>query len=149
MKKISLLLLFFTLSLCCYAQGLLNTGKNNEITPLYSGLSLSLFGFDNGLGVQKNLFGYPIMNTARTDNSTVLRSANFRINKLADYKNKSFFDTDIGPWICIIAGAAAMISAPIVGASEGKDSHSYVVPICLFSFGLGAVVGGFIWLFSN
>jgi hypothetical protein len=126
----------------------LNIVENNEVKPLYSGLSLPLFGIGNGFENGITLFGNPIRNTALGNNLTAWKSVNFEIIKYAEYKNKGFFDTDIGPWIFIIAGAAAMITAPIVGPSEAKDGTPFVA-IGLFSGGLGMLAGGIVWLCVN
>ena len=148
MKKMVLLAVFFSLVLSCYAQEWLKTEENNVITPLYSGLSLSLFGFDNGLGVKTNLFSYPIMNTVRTDNSTVWGSANFRITKLADYTNEKFVDTDIGPWLLLGLGIVSIISGPIMMATSGGGDNSGLLTggIIVFSLGFSFITGEILWL---
>jgi hypothetical protein len=149
MKKIVLLFAFFSMVLCCYAQERLNIVENNEVKPLYSGLSLPLFGFDNSTGTQKNLFGHSFGNTALVNGSTLWKSPNFRITKYAEYTPKPFTETKIGPWICIIVGVAAMIAGPIMSATSDSSSHDAHIPgIIVFSVGAGVTAGGIIWLFN-
>ena len=148
MKKIDLLLLFFTLSLCCYAQESFNTGGDNEITPVYSSLSLPLFGFGKSLGVQRNLFGFPIMSSSFSNNSTVWKSANFNISKYADYTNENFFDTDIGPVLLCVLGVVSLITGPIMMATSGGGDNSGLLTggIIVFSLGFSFITGEILWL---
>jgi len=149
MKKIVLLFMFFSMVLCCYAQERLNIVENNEVKPLYSGLSLPLFGFDNSLGTPKNIFGNSFGNTALVNGSTLWKSPYFRITKYADYDPTPPPKTKIGPWICIIVGAATMIVGPIMSAtSDSSSSDAHIPGIIVFSIGAGVTAGGIIWLFN-
>jgi hypothetical protein len=150
MKKIVLFFLFCSLALFCYSQETSKIIVNNEVTPIYSGFSLQYFGLGNSLGTRTTIFGHQLMNTTLSNNSSVWESANYKIINYSDYDNKSFSETKIGPWICIIAGTAAMIIGPLMSAtSDSSSTTSHLPGIIVFSFGAGAVAGGLIWLFSD
>lgn len=140
MKKIVLFSLFCTLALCCYAQEGMKNDENNEATQIYSDLSLPLLGFDNSSRFKSTMFG----------RSLVWEQADLGLTKYANYRNKSFFETNIGPRVCIVVGAVAMIVGPIMSATSDSSSSSAHIPgVITFSFGLGAFVGGLIWGLSN
>lgn len=145
MKKIVLLFLFCTLALCCYAQEGLKTGESYEVTSLYSGLSLPLFGFSGGLAARTNIFSHSAGNPALSNGSMLWEQQNWRLTKNAEYENKSIFDNDIGPYVLMIGGAVAMIVGPIITAtSEGNDG--YYTGVGIFGMGLGISIAGLVLL---
>jgi len=135
MKKSFLLFLFLCISvMCCFAE-------DNNTLPLLSdfGLSTPLFSSNGALPTQTSGFGFSTTNP-------VLSSNTLGLTRYADYERESFFDASkpVFQYGLIIGGGVLMAVAGILGAAN--PDGDYVVNILLFSFGLGAMAGGFVWI---
>jgi len=146
MRKIVLFLLFCSLALCCYAQEGLRTGENNDVPPIYPGLSFSLFGFGNDLGSRTAIFGHSFGNTALNNGSTVWKHGDLGLTRYAEYENKSFFEaaTPVLKVILMLGGVAAFFGGiyPITQDDIGLG-------VSLIMVGCGSYIGGMIWLLTD
>jgi len=144
MKKIVLLLVFFISALCCYAQSMSETGEYGSNLPVYSGLSFSRFG-----GIfpgNTTVFGKSIGKLSLNINPAKGEIPDLGLTKYATYKKESFFDTNIGPIILLIAGITGMIVGPIVSATS-ESNDGLMAGIFIFSFvGIGATAGSITWV---
>ena len=147
MKKAVLLFMFLCVSvLCCFADESVKNDENNESSLffIYSGLSTSLFGFNDDLVTQTSGLGFSVVNPVLSTSFHGWKQADLGLTKYADYKEKSFFETSIFKYGLMIGGLITMATAGILGASDANSN--YIVNIIIFTLGLTATAGGIVLL---
>jgi len=145
MKKNVLMIMFFCIPvLCCLAQEMINSDKNNHAFPLfsYSSLPMPFSGSDDDLVTQSSRFGFSKVNSILSTNTLEWEKANSAITKYSEeYKRNS---KPVFQWGLVIGGGVLMAMAGILGATN--PDGDYMVNILLFSFGLSATAGGLVWV---